>query len=68
MVLGGKPTPTRFPINSLYTPMDNTLLHSISPAVGSNPGMGVLMRSHQKGRNSFPRLRGFIHAKKCLQQ
>ncbi len=30
MVLRVKPSPTRLPINSLYTPMDNTLLHSIS--------------------------------------
>ncbi len=29
-VLRVKPTPTRFPTNSLYTPMDNTPLHSIS--------------------------------------
>ncbi len=29
MVLRVKPTPTRFPTNSLYTPMDNTTLHSI---------------------------------------
>ncbi len=30
MVLRVRPTPTRFPTNSLYTPMDNTPLHSIS--------------------------------------
>ncbi len=30
MVIRVKPTPTRFPTNSLYTPMDNTPLHSIS--------------------------------------
>ncbi len=30
MVLRVRPTPTQFPTNSLYTPMDNTLLHSIS--------------------------------------
>ncbi len=30
MVLRVKPTPTRFPTNSLYTPMDNTPLHTIS--------------------------------------
>ncbi len=30
MVLRVKPTPTWFPTNSLYTPMDNTPLHSIS--------------------------------------
>ncbi len=30
MVLRVKPTPTRFPTNSLYTPMGNTPLHSIS--------------------------------------
>ncbi len=30
MVLRVKPTPTQFPTNSLYTPMDNTPLHSIS--------------------------------------
>ncbi len=29
MVLRVKPTPTRFPTNILYIPMDNTLLHSI---------------------------------------
>ncbi len=29
MLLGVKLTPTRFPANSLYTPMDNTPLHSI---------------------------------------
>ncbi len=28
MVLRVKPTPTRFPTNSLYTPMVNTPLHS----------------------------------------
>ncbi len=30
IVLRVRPTSTRFPTNSLYTPMDNTLLHSIS--------------------------------------
>ncbi len=30
LVLRVKPTPTGFPTNSLYTPMDNTPLHSIS--------------------------------------
>ncbi len=30
MVLQVKPTPTQFQTNSLYTPMDNTPLHSIS--------------------------------------
>ncbi len=30
LVLRVKPTPTRFPTNSLYTPMDNTPMHSIS--------------------------------------
>ncbi len=30
MVLRVRPTPTRFPTNSLYTPVDNTPLHSIS--------------------------------------
>ncbi len=29
MVLRVKPTPTRFPTNSLYTPMENTPLHSM---------------------------------------
>ncbi len=32
MVLQVKPTPTQFPTNSLYTPMDNMPLHSISSA------------------------------------
>ncbi len=32
MVPRVKPTPTRFPTNSLYTPMDDTPLHSISSA------------------------------------
>ncbi len=31
MVLRVKPTPTRFPTNSLYTPMDNTPLHCVPP-------------------------------------
>ncbi len=30
MVLRVKPTPARFPTNSLYTPMDNTPMHSIT--------------------------------------
>ncbi len=30
MLLRVKPAPTRFPTNSLYTPMDNTPLNSIS--------------------------------------
>ncbi len=30
MVLRVRPTPTRFPTNSLSTPMDNTPLHLIS--------------------------------------
>ncbi len=29
MVLRVKPTPIRFPANSLYTPLGNTALHSI---------------------------------------
>ncbi len=39
MVLRVKPTPTRFPTNSLYTPMDNTALHSI-------PSVCLLMSGH----------------------
>ncbi len=41
MLLRVKPTPTRFPTNSLYTPVDNTPLHSISYVChpwGSCPG------------------------------
>ncbi len=34
MILRVKPTPIGFPTNSLYTPVDNTLLYSIS-SVGS---------------------------------
>ncbi len=30
MLLRVKPTPTRFPTNSFYTPMDNTPLHFLS--------------------------------------
>ncbi len=30
MVLRGRPTLTRFPTNSRYTPVDNTPLHSIA--------------------------------------
>ncbi len=37
MVLRVKPTPTRFPTNSLYTPMDNTPLHFFIKCV---PPMG----------------------------
>ncbi len=33
MVLRVKPTPTRFPTNSRYTPMDSTLLHFTSSAL-----------------------------------
>ncbi len=33
MVLRVKPTPTRFPTNSLYTPMGNTPLHSVPQCV-----------------------------------
>ncbi len=39
MVLRVKPTPTRLPTDSLYTPMDNTPLHSIS----SVPPGGLLL-------------------------
>ncbi len=41
MVLRVKPTPTRLPNNSLYTPMNNTLLHSIS-SVCQPWGMAVV--------------------------
>ncbi len=32
MVLRVQPTPTRFPTNNLYTPIDNASLHSIDQA------------------------------------
>ncbi len=41
MVLRVKPTPTRFPTNSLYTPMDNIPLHSISSVC--HPGASGLL-------------------------
>ncbi len=41
MVLRVKPTPTRFPTNSLNTPMDNTPLHSL-PSVWRSLALKVL--------------------------
>ncbi len=41
MVLRVKPTPTRSPTNSLYTPMDNTSLHSILSVVHPWGQVGV---------------------------
>ncbi len=46
MALRVKPTPTRFPASSLSTPMDNTLLHSISSVChpcGRVAGIGKVM-------------------------
>ncbi len=43
MVLRVKSTPTRFPTNSLYTPMYNTTLHSI-PSVCRPWGAKTLSR------------------------
>ncbi len=42
MVLRVKPTPTRFPTNRLYTPMDNTLLHSIGVVVLTPKTVGAV--------------------------
>ncbi len=47
MVLPIKPTPTRFPTNSHYTPMDNTPLHSISSVCHS---WGTLLLCKLKDR------------------
>ncbi len=44
MVIRVKPTPTRFPTNSLYIPMDNTPMHSIS-SVCHPWGKKVLLHS-----------------------
>ncbi len=41
MLLRAKLTPTRFPTNSLYTPMDNTPLHSM-PSVCHPLGRSVI--------------------------
>ncbi len=47
MVLRVKPTPTRFPNSSLYTPMDCTLLHSIS-SVQTRDAPAVVVRSSKQ--------------------
>ncbi len=44
MVFLVKPTPTRFPTNSLYTPMDNTPLHSISSVCYPWDTLSLLLR------------------------
>ncbi len=43
MVLRFKPTPGRFPTNSLYTPMDNTPLHSISSVCATSVASAVVV-------------------------
>ncbi len=48
-VLRVKPTPTRFPTRSVYTPMDNTPLHSISSV------------SHPWGMKQLSNLRMWYH-------
>ncbi len=53
MILRGKATPTRFPTNSAYTPMDNTPLHSISSVC--HPWVGCT-REHEKGMISRQQL------------
>ncbi len=45
MVLRVKPTPTRFPANNIYTPMDNTPMHSISSVC--HP-WGSCRRAHER--------------------
>ncbi len=50
MVLRVKPTPTRLPTNSLYTPMDNTHLHSISSVC--HP-WGPLLLFRHSGKSSI---------------
>ncbi len=50
MVLRVKPTPTWFPTNSFYTPVDNTLLHSIS-SVCHPWGNGWRTRVKKEARN-----------------
>ncbi len=70
----GTPTPTLFPTNSLYTPMDNTPLHSISSV--RHPWGKTLLSSLLVGRisvtgDSLPctlhLLAPFIGNKKCIQ-
>ncbi len=47
MVFRGKPpTPTRLPANSLYTLMDNTLLHSISSVCHQCVPHAIVVRLH----------------------
>ncbi len=63
MVLRVKPTPTRFPANSLYTPMDNTPLHSMSSVCHPwSRCWGVLTKS-QKGTSSCSHLPGYFFTK-----
>ncbi len=47
MVLRVKPTPTRLPAKSLYTPMDNTPLHSILSCC--HPWGGLLLSHVENG-------------------
>ncbi len=63
MALRVKPTQTRFPTNSLYTPIDNTpcILYKVCATRMSHPlelsGMLSLLYGHPLGR---PRKTGFV--------
>ncbi len=43
MVLRVKPTPTRFPTDSLYTPMDNTPSHSTYQVCATRGAVAVVV-------------------------
>ncbi len=45
MVLRVKPTPTRFPTNVLYTPVDNTSLHSLPYVCATRGAPAVVIAS-----------------------
>ncbi len=62
MVLRVKLTPTRFPTNSLYTPMDNTPSHSISSVCHPWGGRLLLLpRALEGGRSERQHLLGVSH-------
>ncbi len=65
MVLRVKPTPTRFPTNILSTPVDNTILHSISCVVSERQMQMLLRQRHGEGEgvsvaDVFTRASGFF--------
>ncbi len=68
MVLRVKPTPTRFPTNTLYTPMNNTLLHSISRVAAVLIKETVVMARRKKKLALFmKRIINFLQMIRCKE-